>query len=291
MGYQGGPGRSGAGRASSGRTRGFDSQKKTKAKKAATHHSTDTRINETGAKSINEVVERTTAALLNLGEQTFATPPYHQHYERWLKSLSLVIDDFQAYPQVVVDEAFRSRWAELFTGIEAALKSEQDAEAERAEKILTLHSSKDLLVQAGEEHESKLRDYHSRRDDKMKALSVAVDAVRGELEEVRSEKAGFLERFTKSKATREQEIESRLSSTEKVLESTKTQFADELAKIDTDYEAKRRSIIVRVEEEKKLIADLGAEAERDGSAEARRGVCARFSDEIKALVTRGGAKA
>jgi hypothetical protein len=290
MGYQGGPGRSGSGRSSSGRPRGFDGQKKAKAKKAAEHHSTGSRLRESGTRGIDEVVDRTLVALANLGEQAFATPPYHQHYERWLKSLVFVLDDFESSPHVAVDDAYKANRVELFASVESALKTEQSAEAERAGKILTLHNSKDELVRAEGEHEAKLRDYHARRDEKIKSLSGAVDAVRVELEEARGEKAGFLERFTKAKATHEQEVSSRLASAEGVLETTKTQFTEELSRIDAEYAEKRRGIVGRVEEERKIATALEAESESDGSAEVRRRICARFSEEIRALIARGVAK-
>jgi len=290
MGYQSGPGRGGAGRSSSGRTRGFDGQKKSKAKKSTTHHTTGSRTRETGTKDVKDVVDRTLTALENLGEQTFATPPYHQHYERWLKSLVFVLDDLEASPQITVDDAFKAKKVELFASVEAALKTGQTKEAERSDKILALHGSKDLLFQAEGEHEAKLRDFHARRDVKVKNLSGAVDAVRVELEEVQGERAGFFERFTKTKASREEEIASRLTSTEGVLESAKAQFAAELAKMDAEYEEKRRTIIERVEEEKKVIAALDTEAEKDGSADARREACKRLSEEINALIARSAEK-
>jgi hypothetical protein len=286
MGYQGSPGRGGAGRSSSGRTRGFDGQKKSKTKKSNIRHTAGSRTRETGVKGVKEVFDRTLVALENLGEQTFATPPYHQHYERWLKSLVFVLDDLEASPQIIVDDAFKAKRVELFAGVEAALKTEQMKEAKRSDEILALHGSKDQLLQAEGEHEAKLREFHARRDVKLKTLSGAVDAVRAELEEVQGEKAGFFERFTKAKATREEEIASRLTSAEGVIESAKAQFAAELAKIDAEYEEKRRAIIERVEEEKKVIAALDAEAEKDGSADARREACKRFSEEINAFIAR-----
>ena len=116
MGYQPGVGRS-------GRPRGFDKQKKAKTKKAATHHAAGGRRGESGALTLEEVVERALTGLGNLGSQTFATPPFHQHYDRWLKSLTMVLDDFEGSPGVSVDDRFRRERGELVTAVEAALKA------------------------------------------------------------------------------------------------------------------------------------------------------------------------
>ena len=171
MGYQPGAGKS-------GRPRGFDKPKKAKTRKVSNRQSEGPRRRVSEAQTLQEVVDRTLAGLENLGTQTFATPPFHQHYDRWLRSLITVLDDFEASPAVKADDRFHAERGELLTAVDAALKAEQAREAEREAKILGTRGSKDQLLQAEHEHEVRLRELSARRDEKLKALNDAVESLR-----------------------------------------------------------------------------------------------------------------
>jgi len=285
MGYQ-----PSAGRTSPSRPRGFDRQKKAKAKRSSTHHAQGPRYEERGKQTLKDAVDRALTALDNLGAQTFAMQPFHQHYERWLRSLASVIDDFEASAAVKVDEAFRQRRAELFSAVEAGLKAEQDKETARGSKILGIHGSKDLLMQSEREHEEKIREYTVRRGERVKALSAAVDALRTELDEASAVKPGRFERFTHAKAQAEEGVRANLASAENVLESAKATFADELARLQGEYEKRKGEILEKVAAERREIDALAAEAEIDDSVELRRVACEEFAEAVNDLVKRIEAK-
>ena len=143
MGYQ-----PSAGRTSSSRPRGFDRPKKAKTKKSIIQHTSGPRRVGNSAQSTNEVVERTITGLEILGSQTFAMSPFNQHFDRWLKSLGSVLDDFEASKVIELDEKFHEERASIVSAVEAALKSEQAREASREATIMGIHASKDLLFQA-----------------------------------------------------------------------------------------------------------------------------------------------
>jgi hypothetical protein len=266
--------------------RGFDRPKKAKAKKSKTQHSAGPRRQERGAQTRKEVVARTLAGLETLGSQTFAMAPFNQHFDRWLKSLGSILDDFEASRVVEVDDKFREDRTGLFSAVEAALKAEQAKEASREATIIGLHGSKDLLFHAEQEHGEKLRENVARRDAKLKALTGGVEALRAELDEVLESKAGFLEGFTKNKAKREQDARSRLAAAEKELDVAKVSFAEELAGIQGEYERERSVILEKVASERREVDRLVAEAEIDGSVEVRRVACEELAETVNALVKR-----
>lgn len=280
MGYQSGP------RASGGRARGFDRPSKAKAKKLKTQHSTAPRLDVSKTMTLKEVSDRVLAGLENLGAQTFATPPYHQHYERWLKSLEGVLDDFEASHAVEADGEYEKMRSELYSAVEKALKAEQEIETARSSKILGIHGSKDALLQAEHEHDSAIREQVTRRDASLKPLTEKIEILRVELEEARDSKAGLFEMITKNKAKLEQEAADRLRKAEKALEDAKTSFAEEQKRLQADYESKRREILERVAAEKKQVEALEAEAENDDSVEVRRVSCEELALTVKALVKR-----
>ena len=276
---------------SSGTPRGFDRPKKAKAKKTKTRHTPGSPQVERGAQTLKEVVDRAITSLDTLGSQTFAMPPFNQHFDRWLKSLSSVLDDFEASKVIEVDDKFQEEHTQLLSAIEAALKAEKAKEASREATIMGLHSSKDLLFHSEQEHEEKLREYAARRDAKLKGLTSSVDALRAEVDEILESKPGLLERFTKSKAKIEEDSRWRLAAAEKVLDSTKSTFAEELTSIQKDYERERSLILENVASERKEIDRLVAEAEIDGSVEVRCVACDELAGAIKALVKRTDAPA
>jgi hypothetical protein len=271
---------------SSGTPRGFDRPKKAKAKKAKTQRTSGSRREASGTQTRKEVVDRAITALETLGSQTFAMAPFNQHFDRWLKSLGSVLDDFEASKVVELDDKFREERAELLTAVEAALKAEQTKEASRETTIMGLHGSKDLLFHAEQEHDEKLREQATRRDAKLKELNTSIDALRTKLDEVLESKAGFLERFTKSKVKLEEDARSRLAAAEKELDTAKASFAEELASLQGEYERERAVILEKVAAERREVDRLVAEAEVDGSVEVRRVACEELAGAVKGLVKR-----
>ena len=281
MGYQ-----PSAGRTSSSRPRGFDRPKKAKTKKATMQHASGPRRVGTSAQSTNEIVERTITGLETLGSQTFAMAPFNQHFERWLKSLGSVLDDFEASKVIELDEKFHEERVSIVSAVEAALKSEQAKEASREATIMSIHASKDLLFHAEREHGEKLRGQAARRDANLKELKGSVEALRAKLDEVLESKVGFMERFTKSKAKIEEDARSRLSDAEKGVEVAKSTFTEELAALQKVYEQERGVILEKVTAERREGDKLVAEAEVDGSVEVRRVACEELAGAVKDLVTR-----
>ncbi|MCX6649171.1 MAG: hypothetical protein NTV61_07260 [Candidatus Bathyarchaeota archaeon] len=279
-----------AGRSSPGRPRGFDKPKKAKTRKSSTHHSAASYREESGARPLKEVVDRTLAGLDNLGSQTFATPPFQQHFDRWLKSLMTVLDDFEASPLVKGDDVFHEERGGILSAVEAALKAEQAKEASRGTTILGLHGSKDLLLQVERGQDAKLREHSARRDQALRSLNDAVGPLRAELDEVLESRAGLLEGITKSRAKREQEARTRLADAEKGIEVAKARFAEELTALRGEYERKRQEILEKVAAERREIEKLEVEAEIDGSIEVRRVACEELAEAVKALVRRAEEK-
>jgi hypothetical protein len=281
MGYQ-----PSAGRTSSNRPRGFDRPKKAKTKKATTQHASGPRRVGTSAQSTKEVVDRTITGLETLGSQTFAMAPFNQHFDRWLKSLGSVLDDFETSKVIELDEKFREERASIVSAVEAALKAEQAKEASREANIMGIHASKDQLFHAEHEHGEKLREQATRRDTNLKELTSSVEALRAKLDEVLESKVGLLERFTKSKAKMEEDARSRLSDAEKGVEVVKDTFAEELAALQKKYEQEKGVILEKVIAERREIDKLVAEAEVDGSVEVRRVACEELAGAVKDLIQR-----
>ena len=267
--------------------RDFDRPKKTRVKqKSKTRSVAASRRGERDSESRNEVVALTLAGFEILGAQTFAMAPFRQHFDRWLKSLQTVLDDFETSPAIEVDDTFRGERTGLVSTVEAALKAEQTKEVSREATILGLHNSRDMLFQTDQKHAEKLREQATRRDAKLKTLTGSVETLRSEYDEVSKSKAGFFEGITKSKAKREQEARAKLTVAEKELENAKASFAVELTGLQEEHERKRHAILEKVASERREIDVLETEAEVDGSVDVRRAACEELSEAVNALIKR-----
>lgn len=269
-----------------GRTRGFDKPKKRKTRKVSNRQSTEPRRGVTEIQTLREVLDRTLTGLDNLGAQTFVTPPFHQHYDRWLKSLIIVLDDFETSSAVKADEKFHIDRSELLTAVDAALKVEQAREADRENQILGKRGSKDMLLRAERDHESQLREISIRRDEKLKILSSSVEVLRTELATMEEKKAGIFERFTNKKAQSENTLRARITSAENVFDSTKSSFREEAERVQREYMERRRYLLEATSEERKDIEKLEAEAQIDGSIELRRVSCEKLAKAVREVVER-----
>jgi hypothetical protein len=271
----------------SGTPRDFDRPKKTRVKqKSKIRNATASQRGESDTESRNEIVVLTLSGFEILGTQTFAMAPFRQHFDRWLKSLQTILDDFETSPTIEVDDTFRVERTELVSAVEAALKAEQAKETSREATILSLHDSKDLLYHTDQKHAEKLREQAARRDAKLKILTGNVETLRAELDKVFESKAGFFEGITKSKAKMEQEARNKLVVAEKELENAKTSLAAELTGLQEEQERKRQAILEKVAAERKEIDMLETKAEVDGSVEVRRVACEKLSEAVNALIKR-----
>jgi hypothetical protein len=277
MSYQQGP----------GTPRDFDRPKKIRVKhKSKTRNASDSRHREGNPKSKNEVVALTLSGLETLGAQTFAMAPFRQHFDRWLKSLQTVLDDFETSPVIEIDEKFRGERTELVSAVEVALKAEKAKEASREAKILSLHGSKDLLLQTDQEHAEKLREQAARRDARLKILTDSVETLRSELDKISKSKAGFFEGITKNKSKKKEEVKGQLAVAEKELENARSSFATELIGLQEEHIRSRQLILEKVTAERRVIDVLGNEAEVDGSVDVRRVACEELSEVVNALIKR-----
>ena len=177
----------------SGTPRGFDRPKKAKAKqKTKTHRMAGSFAGENSIQSKNEVIDQTLSGLKNLGDQSFAMAPFHQHFDSWLKSLQTVLDDFETSKVIDVDDRFTEERMRLFSVVKEALMGEKTKEASRVETIRGLNASKNILFQAEQEYMIKLNEISARRDQKIKSLTEVVEIRAGELDDVVQSKSGFL---------------------------------------------------------------------------------------------------
>ena len=258
--------------------------------KSKTHRVVGSFAGEHSLQSRMEIVGRTLSGLENLGDQSFAIAPFHQHFDFWLKSLQTVLDDFEASKVVEMDDQFTEERMRVFSVVEAALMELRTKEVSREEIIRGLNWSRNILFQAEQEHLVKLKEFSVRRDQNIKSLTGVVDIRQGELDDVVQSKSGFLEGITKTKAKKEEDARSRLTVAKEEFEKAASNFAAEEEHLQNEYKNERQEILKKIADDKKEIERLEVEAQTDNSKEVRSIACNNLAESVNALIKRSGSK-
>ena len=266
--------------------RGFDRSKKAKTKKSTTNHIAEPRRIWSNTQPQDEVLIRALAALENLGSQTFAMPPYYQHYDRWLKSLQTVLDDFEASKTITIDETFKEDITLIIFNVTTALKAAQTKEASIEAAILNLHGSREFLSKAEQEHSAKLKKLSEGWESKLSSLTKNVEVKKRELEEVTQSKASIFEGITKAKARSEGEKKTSLTAAEKELADANETFVTEKASLNNENDCSLAIIKEQIATDKLEIERLKADVDKDASMEARRVATEEIAEAVKTFLAR-----
>ena len=266
-----------------GKLRGFERSKRVKSKtKLKRQRRINTYLEEQKVPSLEEVVSQTLNSLHNLGNQTFAVPPFHEHFDHWLMSLQTVLTDFERSQAVTVDAKFKEESSLLLSNIKSALIDKQLVEASRAEAILSLLSLKNTLLQKEQEHSAKMKETSYREEPAIKALMEKVEALQKELDSIRHMRTGFLRGISKkTKAQKEEEATLRLQQAERSL------AAEEVSLREND-DARKNEILEQIATCQRDIERLEAASQVDDSAEVRRTACKNLADAVNDLLKRMG---
>ena len=279
MGYRS---RTGSPRASG---RGYGTSRHEKAKARRRKHRTvgGSILEETHVATMEEVVDRTLKRLRNLGNQTFASSPYSEHFRRWLMNLTDVLSEFESSPTISADDQFIKERSQILSNVELELEERRREEASLMDSIKSLSDSKILLQRIEEEYATRAREIEGRKNSEIKRLYTNIDSLRGELDAIAQMKTGLFRGISKkNKAQKETETTQRLNTARAELELAMLDFTAEREKLREELERKKQPIIEQVRDHQKEIESL----ETDGSLEDRRVACEALVNAVNALLQR-----
>jgi len=279
MGYRS---RTGSPRAS-GRGYGTSRHEKAKARRRKHRTVSGSILEETHVATMEEVVDRTLKRLRNLGNQTFASSPYSEHFSRWLMNLTDVLSEFESSPTISADDQFIKERSQILSNVELELEERRRKEASLMDSIKSLSDSKILLQRIEEEYATQAREIEARKNSEIKRLYTNIDSLRGELDAIAQMKTGLFRGISKkNKAQKETETTQRLNTARAELELAMLDFTAEREKLREELERKKQPIIEQVRDHQKEIESL----ETDGSLEDRRVACEALVNAVNALLQR-----
>ncbi len=240
-------------------------------------------IKASEAPTFKEVVEKTLSRLSNLGDQTFAFPPFSQYYNDWLLSLRSVLSEFESNPATNVDQEFIKQSSLVMNDVELGLAQRRNEEATLEKSTRSLVKQNSLLRQTDIEYANTIQKLKSKRNRAIRRLTRLVHSLEEELEEVSRMKTSILSPFTRrAKSNKIAEVTQKLDTAKGELEAVTKAYKVEQEKIHDDYEKKKQIIIDQVRNLEKKVEGL----ETDDSVEDRQSACKGLISAVKALLQR-----
>jgi hypothetical protein len=270
-------------RRSTGRGRGKEHHEKAKRKEQKHRAGGKYLLEESGAPTFKEEVEKILLRLQSLGGQTFAFSPFSKYYDDWLLSLKSVLSEFESNPAVNIDDEFVWLRSQLIADVESKLAERKRGEAELEKVTRKLSEQNHLLVQVDTEYAHDTHNLASRRDSEIKRLTRRVHDYEEELEHANRVKASVLSPFARrAKSQKISEVTRKLYAAKSELESIVKTFEVEQEKLHDEYEKNKQVVIKQVRSLEKEIESL----DTDSSVEDRRVACEALVNAVKALLQR-----
>ena len=235
------------------------------------------------APTFQKVVEKTLSRLSNLGNQTFAVPPFSPYYNDWLFSLRNVLSEFESNKVINVDEEFANQCSQIMNNVELKLVERRHDEAALEKSTRRLVKQNNILLQTNAEYANTIQKLKSKRNRDVRRLTRIINAFEEELEETSRMKANILSPFARrAKSHKKAEVTRKLNAAKSELGLITKAFKVKQEKIRDEYEKKKQTIIEQVQNLEKKVEGL----ETDNSVEDRRSACKKLVKAVKALLQR-----
>ena len=214
-------------------------------------------------------------AIHHLGNQRFALPPFSEHFDRWLKDLQSLLEEFESRVPQAGDETLRNDVKGKFEAIQDNLLRRAELETERSKQLASLQQQLAKADMALSQVESEYRNQtHEARRHHAKSeqeLQLEIDILhRRRLQNLRK-KTSIFQRILRKPQVTIQETDAALEMKRGKLRESEQNLAKALKKQKEDYTSKRRKLL----EETNLLKNQiqTSKVIGDDALESRRQVC------------------
>ena len=230
----------------------------------------------------SQVISNVLNAIDHLGNQRFMLPPFSDHYERWLKDLHSLLDEFETQLPQIVDANLREKIAESTNEIQHVL-----AERIKAENIQSNESTK--LQQQLARYDTELSQlehaHRTQTQDLRKQYEKNSQKIRDEIDQLDRRRIQILRRNTNIFRRFFRKPDDSIAETGIALDSRRAQLKDgeqnlqnDLQKNQEDYATNRQRLVTEIDSLRQKIR--GGEIAEDDALEVRRQACARIHAAI-----------
>jgi hypothetical protein len=234
-----------------------------------------------------EISEATLKRLHTLGIQKFGSSPFSDHFDRWLANVTTVLSEFEAYPNMDIDDQFAIERSQTLAVIRLQLeeKSRQEASVELLMKNLAFFRNN--LTKINVEYKTAVSKNKGQRNSEIKHLHNVINLLKKEQNKIVQTKTGFFRGISKrDREQREIAIVEELNDKQTELELMILNFNEHQKSLQDEYERKKEPILEQIRNLKKKIRVL----ETDVSLEDRWFACEALIDTINNFLQRKAAK-
>lgn len=227
--------------------------------------------------SLQQIFEVTIKRLHTLGGQKFGSSPFSEHFDRWLLNVEAVLDEFEAHPEINVDEQFRSERTQALADVRLQLENRRKRESHLDDQIKLLSNAKTRLKQVNIEYATKTTALKGQKNSALKRLNKELDALKKEQDHVIKLKTGFFRGISKrEREQKEADIMQQVSDKQQEIEVTVLDFKEKLKNLQETFERKRDPLLEEVKVFQKRVREL----EEDSSLEERWFACETLIDTV-----------
>jgi hypothetical protein len=258
--------------------------KKTSAKERREERGPSTFYEQPEQVNPSELSARITNALQHLGNQRFALPPFSEHFQRWLKDVENLMEEFQIRLPQAADRQFHDSVEKSLANIKDTLTKSIEMESSVSTALSDIHKQ----LTATEQEASKLdHDYKMRSGEMRRKYEKSANRLRSDIEaldrkrlKLLRKKTSFLQKILGKTDAQLEEHQGALQSKKGTLEDEKESFKLELEKYRRDYEASRKQFAEQGEILRAKLAEARG-GSQDDALEDRKSTC----EELRTTVT------
>jgi hypothetical protein len=235
-----------------------------------------------------EITEATLKRLHTLGIQKFGSSPFSAHFERWLTDVKVVLSEFEANPNIGVDDELLADCTKALSTIEHQLENRRRFEALLDQEEKNFLECKSHLEKIKKEFFVAATEIGKQRSREVRRLRSNIEHLKKEQDMVVRMKTGFFRGVSKKeRERREIDITQKLTAEQEALEIAMLNFKEAKGKLRDDYDRKATPIWVEMRKYQKKLDD----GERDDSLEDRWFACEALTDAVNNFLLRKNASA
>jgi len=228
-------------------------------------------------------------AVLHLGNQRFALPPFSEHFQRWMKDLRAVLTEFETQLPEASDQEYKDHIGKALVRVEDNFTKHVEAEQNTSEEVSKLQNS--LTQHEMEitrlENEQKAHSRETRRkfEKSQEKLHNEIDSLDRKRLKMLRKKSGFLQRIFHRSESKIEDSMNALEAKKRALGTNKEGFQQELEKSKSQHQRELERLKVEVRELRKALAEAKGNTV-DDALDVRQLACQELHQAIEQAMAR-----
>jgi hypothetical protein len=258
-------------------------QKKDKNTEKWVRHTNKQGLEEEKESSQQQFFEITLKRLHTLGNQKFGASPFSEHFDRWLRTVETVLDEFETQPDINIDKQFTEERNQILETIKLQLENHRQKEAISEMQIVNVSNIKKRLRQTNKEYLAKTVILRRQKITTLKQLNKEIEALKEEQNQIVKLKTGFFRGISKKeRELKEAIIVQRYTDKQQEFEIKTLEFKEKQRQLKEEYESKRDPLLENVKNLQKCTKEM----EEDRSLEERWFACESLKDTLNNFLLR-----